>query len=246
MKKLQIIMPMAGEGSRFVKQGWTTPKPLIEVKGHKLFERAINSIQVDQIDIKHTFIIRQEHADKYKLDAILKKIFPKANILFIKKTTRGAAETCYLAAKDFSPNDALLILDCDLEFRSSCFYHAIKDSIMTDNSSLDGALVSFKANSPRYSYAKIDANDFVTETAEKQVISENALCGAYFFSKNIDFLQATKVLFNSLNYQNKELYISLLFNEMIKANKKIKLFHTEVYHSFGTPEEIQDYYARNK
>ena len=234
---------MAGEGSRFIKQGWTTPKPLIEVEGLKLFERALNSIQIDQIAVKHSFIIRKEHADKYHLDAFLNEIFPDSKILFIEKTTRGAAETCYLAAKDFPQNDALLLLDCDLEFKSSCFFQAIKDSTITDGSALDGALVSFKANSPRYSYAKVDVNSFVTETAEKQVISENALCGAYYFSRNAVFLQAANILLNASEYQNKELYISLLYNEMLKLNKKIKLFHTEEYHSFGTPEEIKEYYA---
>lgn len=239
-------MPMAGEGSRFVKQGWNTPKPLIEVEGVKLFERAINSIQINQIEIEHTFIIRKEHSVKFCLNSILKKIFPDATILSVEKTTRGAAETCYLAAQKYSPNDALLILDCDLEFKSSFFCQAIKDSVTTDRVILDGSLVSFKANSPRYSYAKVDENNFVTEIAEKQVISGNALCGAYFFSRNADFLQTVNILFNASEYQNKELYISLLFNEMLKSNKKIKLFYTEEYHSFGTPEEIKEYYARTK
>lgn len=246
MRKLQLIMPMAGEGSRFVKQGWNTPKPLIEVDGIKLFERAINSIQIDQIEIGHTFIIRKEHSVKFGLNSILKEKFPDATILSIEKTTRGAAETCFLAAKNYSPNDALLILDCDLEFRSPTFCQAVKKNIVTENPTIDGALVSFRANSPRYSYAKTDNNDNVTETAEKIVISENALCGSYYFAKIGDFLKVTQALLNNPEYQTKELYISLLFNELLKLKKRVKLFRVEQYQSFGTPEEIKDYYANVK
>ena len=239
-------MPMAGEGSRFVKQGWNTPKPLIEVDGLRLFERAINSIRFDHVEINHTFIIRKEHSVKFGLDDVLRKSFPDATILSIEKTTRGAAETCFLAVKNYSPDDALLILDCDLEFRSPAFCQAVEKSIVMESSMIHGALVSFHANSSRYSYAKIDNNDNVIETAEKKVISGNALCGSYYFAKIGDFLQVTQTLFNNPEYQNKELYISLLFNELLKLNKIVKLFHVEQYQSFGTPEEINDYYANVK
>lgn len=65
MRALHIIMPMAGEGSRFRDAGWTTPKPLIELDGKKLFIRAIESVKVEGAPMKYSFIVRQEHIDKY-------------------------------------------------------------------------------------------------------------------------------------------------------------------------------------
>ena len=246
MRNIHIVMPMAGEGSRFVKQGWTTPKPLIEVDGVRLFERAINSLKLEEIVPRYSFIIRKEHVLKYNLDLVLKQKIPQANVYIIEQTTRGAAETCLIAAKNIPSQDALLLLDCDLEFKSKAFDQAIQNTLFAKESILDGALVSFKADSPRYSYAKTNANGFVIETAEKKVISDKALCGAYFFSRNEDFLNATNVLMTSPVYQDKELYISLLFNELLKLGKKIKLFHVDQYNSFGTPEEIKAFYDKSR
>lgn len=97
MRPLHIIMPMAGEGSRFLKEGWTTPKPLIELKSTPLFIRAINSVSIDDVSMKYSFIVRQEHIDNYKIDQQIKAILPNANIFSVLKTTRGAVETCLMA-----------------------------------------------------------------------------------------------------------------------------------------------------
>lgn len=64
MRPLHIIMPMAGEGSRFLKEGWTTPKPLIKLHDKELFLRAIGSVKVEDAPMKYSFIVRQEHIDK--------------------------------------------------------------------------------------------------------------------------------------------------------------------------------------
>ena len=85
MRSLHVIMPMAGEGSRFLKEGWTTPKPLIELKGLPLFKRAIGSVGIDGVPMKYSFIVRQEHIDKYHIDEQIKNILPQANIFSVLK-----------------------------------------------------------------------------------------------------------------------------------------------------------------
>ena len=97
MRPLHIIMPMAGEGSRFAKAGWTTPKPLIELNGQPLFKHAISSVTADGIQMKYSFIVRQEHIDKYAIDKGIKAFLPDANVFSVMKTTRGAVETCLMA-----------------------------------------------------------------------------------------------------------------------------------------------------
>ena len=94
MRTLHIIMPMAGEGSRFAKAGWTTPKPLIELRGVPLFQRAIGSVAIDGVEMKYSFIVRQEHIDNQHIDRLIKDILPSAHIFSVLKTTRGAVETC--------------------------------------------------------------------------------------------------------------------------------------------------------
>ena len=96
MRSLHVIMPMAGEGSRFVNEGWTVPKPLIEVNGKPLFLRAIESLPKD-IEIKYSFIVRQNHIESHHIDERIKYHLPDANIFSVSKTTRGAVETCLVA-----------------------------------------------------------------------------------------------------------------------------------------------------
>ena len=183
MRHLHIIMPMAGEGSRFLKEGWTTPKPLIELHGVPLFKRAIGSVSIDGIPMKYSFIVRQEHIDKYQIDEQIKAILPQANIFSVLKTTRGAVETCLRAESVIADEDGVIVMDCDLEFRSKRFSEILKDILSLPLEQAEGgALVSFESNEPRYSYAALREDGFVTRTAEKEVISNHALCGAYFFS----------------------------------------------------------------
>ena len=242
MRSLHVIMPMAGEGSRFLKEGWTTPKPLIELKGLPLFKRAIGSVDIDGVPMKYSFIVRQEHIDKYKIDEQIKNILPQANIFSVLKTTRGAVETCLMADSKIDDEDGVIVMDCDLEFRSTKFLEILKEilSIPADKAN-GGALVSFESNEPRYSYAAIGEDGFVTRTAEKEVISNHALCGAYFFSSGKRFKQIAHQLLNEPEFKKPEYYVSLLYNYLLEAGEKVQLATMEEYYSYGTPEELKRY-----
>lgn len=242
MRPLHIIMPMAGEGSRFLKEGWTTPKPLIELHGIPLFQRAIGSVSIDGIPMKYSFIVRQEHIDKYQIDEQIKAILPQANIFSVLKTTRGAVETCLMAESVIDDEDGVIVMDCDLEFRSKRFLEILKSILsLTMEESEGGALVSFESNEPRYSYAALGANGFVTRTAEKEVISNHALCGAYFFSSGRRFKQVAHQLLDEPEFKKPEYYVSLLYNYLLAEGEKVQLASMEEYYSYGTPEELKRY-----
>ena len=181
-------MPMAGEGSRFAKAGWTTPKPLIELNGQPLFKHAISSVSADDIKMKYSFIVRQEHIDKYAIDKGIKAFLPDANVFSVMKTTRGAVETCLIAESAIADEDAVIVMDCDLEFRSKKFIEIIREILsQSADEANGGALVSFESDLPKYSYAEVREDGLVKRTAEKEVISNHALCGAYFFSTGKSF-----------------------------------------------------------
>lgn len=169
MRPLHIIMPMAGEGSRFLKEGWTTPKPLIQLNGKELFLRAIDCVQISNVSIKYSFVVRQEHIDKYALDRGIKDILPDANIFAVQQTTRGAVETSLMAREAIHSEDAVLVMDCDLEFRSQGFNSLLKEILSQPINKVNGGvLVSFNSNSPRYSYAETNDEGIVIRTAEKK------------------------------------------------------------------------------
>lgn len=240
MRTLHIIMPMAGEGSRFKKEGWETPKPLISLHGIPLFLRAINSVVTESISAKYSFIVREEHIHQYHIDNMILMNIPGARIFSVEKTTRGAVETCLVAETNIGEDDAIIVMDCDLEFKSSRFDYLIKESLsQKPEDSIKGVLVSFNSNSPKYSYAEIDNNGMVVRTAEKEVISSHALCGAYFFGSGSCFLSAAHALLKEPCFKKPEYYVSLLYNKIIREGGDVRLAEMEEYYSYGTPEELK-------
>lgn len=242
MRKLHVVMPMAGEGSRFAEAGWVIPKPLIELNEQPLFKHAISSVTADGIEMKYSFIVRHEHIEKYGIDAGIKSLLPEANIFSVMATTRGAVETCLMAESTIDDDDAVIVMDCDLEFKSKKFIKIIKNILSQSVEDAEGgALVSFESLEPKYSYASLDENGFVTRTAEKELISNHALCGAYFFSIGKRFKEIAHQLLNEPEFKKPEYYVSLLYNYMLNAGEKVYLAPMEEYYSYGTPEELKRY-----
>lgn len=242
MRTLHIVMPMAGEGSRFAKAGWATPKPLIELNGQPLFKHAISSVAAEGIPMKYSFIVRQEHIDKYGIDKGIQSFLPEANIFSVMKTTRGAVETCLMAESAIADDDAVIVMDCDLEFRSAKFIEIIRGILAQSLEQAEGgALVSFTSDQPKYSYAEVGDDGLVKRTAEKEVISSHALCGAYFFSTGKRFKQVAHQLLDEPEFKKPEYYVSLLYNYLLTRGEKVYLAPMEEYYSYGTPEELQRY-----
>lgn len=242
MRPLHIIMPMAGEGSRFLKEGWVTPKPLIELNGRPLFMHAIGSVQIEDAPLKYSFIVRQEHIETYGIDEGIHSILPDARIFSVLKTTRGAVETCLMAESAICDDDGIIVMDCDLEFRSPGFNTVIKENLSKlANQVNGGALVSFESSDPRYSYAAIGEDGLVIRTAEKEVISNHALCGAYFFSSGKRFKEIAHKLLDEPEFKKPEYYVSLLYNYLLADGEDVHLSTMEEYYSYGTPEELKRY-----
>lgn len=242
MRTLHIIMPMAGEGSRFVNAGWTTPKPLIEVGGKPLFLRAAGSLSGRGWQTKYSFIVRQSHITDHRIDGRIRQYLPEANVFSVERTTRGAVETCLIAERGIADDDAVVVMDCDLEFRSEAFLDLIEQSLLTEQPGGDGgALVSFESSDPRYSYALTDADGLVVRTAEKEPISTHALCGAYFFCFGSEFKRVAHRLLIDGSAGKPELYVSLLYNYLLADGKRVRLATLDQYRSYGTPEELAQF-----
>lgn len=237
MRKLHIVMPMAGEGSRFRKEGWTVPKPLIDLHGKPLFLRAIESVRMPNVEMKYSFIVRQEHIDEYGIDAQVRKYLPEGMIYSVDRTTRGAVETCLVAEQGILDDDAVVVMDCDLEFDSEKYKLFLLEAL-ADNDARGGALVSFESSDPKYSYAETDADGYVLRTAEKECLSTHALCGAYFFASGKEFKSAAHRLLDEPRMTKPEFYVSLLFNYLLSDGSPVRLATMEKYRSYGTPEEL--------
>lgn len=233
---------MAGEGSRFRDAGWATPKPLIELDGKVLFMRAIDSLAVEGAPMAYTFIVRQEHIERYGIDRLIREVLPQAEVLSVDHTTGGAVETCMIARDSIADDDAVVVMDCDLQFSSRRFSELIARSLQEPGiEARGGALVSFRSTLPKYSYAEVDSTGRVIRTAEKEPISDHALCGAYFFASGREFKAAAERLLAEPVMLKPEYYVSLLYNYLLSDGSRVDIADMEDYRSYGTPEELMRY-----
>ncbi len=232
--KMNVLIPMAGAGSRFEQAGYTFPKPLIDVNGKPMIQRVVENIN---IDATHIFIVQESHYKKYSLQHTLNLISPGCKIVQVDGVTEGAACTTLLA-KEYINNDEPLILansDQYVDWDSSQYMY----SCITDD--LDGSILTFNSTHPKWSYAKTNDQGFVTEVAEKKPISENATVGIYFWKKGKDYVECAESMINKNIRVNNEFYVCPVYNEAILKNAKIKTFHIEKMWGLGTPEDLDTF-----
>lgn len=236
-EKLNVLIPMAGAGSRFEQAGYTFPKPLIEVKGKPMIQVVVDNLN---LDANYIYVVQKSHREKYNLDTLLNLITPGCKIIETIGITEGAACTALLA-KEFIDNDNPLFFansDQFVEWDSSDFMYKMQET------GVDGGIVTFNATHPKWSFAKIDENGFVTEIAEKNPISDIATVGYYFWKNGSDFVKYAEQMIKKNIRVNNEFYVCPVFNEAISSGKKITTFNAEKMWGLGTPEDLK-YYLEN-
>jgi dTDP-glucose pyrophosphorylase len=245
MNKVQILMPMGGLGSRFAKEGYTTAKPLISVDEKPMFMKALDSFKTNPgFDFEYLFVIRKDQNEKYDLAHQIKQSIPSAKISILEKDTQGAVETCLLAEDYIDDTLPIIIADCDIYFESKEYFSKINTSIQ--DHSPDALLLTFQSSDTRYSYVKLGTDNQVVATAEKIVISDNAILGGYYFRSGKLFKDlAHEFADKPLPTNIKEYYLSHLFNLLIERSGKIEIAKIDQKHIFGTPEELNLYLSKS-
>lgn len=232
MKKIHLIMPMGGHGSRFSKNGFQQPKPLIPLQGKPFLYWATNSLAKLKNVIDVTFVVLQEHIDEFQIDKCILEYFPKAKIVVLPQVLNGAVLTCMQGVTAIDDDNPIVFNDCDHAFKCSVF-----ESFLENNQDVDGGLLTFKSDENKYSYIKYDAQGKIIGTIEKVVVSNDAICGAYYFKSKNEFLKYAQRYLKNCSY--KEFFMSGIFNEMCQDNKVINCFETDFHLSFGVPEEYE-------
>ena len=232
-----ILMPMAGRGSRFAREGQVLPKPLVPVFGVPMFRLALASVRRTLPNARLVCIVLAEHDAKFQLAGALRQADPKAEIVTIAQPTGGTMETCLAAESAIEPG-SLIILDCDLTFASAAYDAHLRD-LEAGRYPADGMLLSFRSNGPQFSYAEL-AGDRVIRTAEKQVISDRALIGSYGFSDAARFFGLAHDIVDRMQLSgNGEYYVSSAYNRLIETGGVVQLRDVDRYWSVGTPEELR-------
>ena len=240
---INIVIPMAGLGSRFAKAGYEKPKPFIDVNGQPMIERVMENLYYPNAN--YILIGRKEHFEKEKelMEAISSKY--SATFIGIDKLTEGTACTVLHAREHINNDFPLLIANSD-QIVDTSIEEYINDCL---NKKMDGSILTFidVERNPKWSFAKVDEDNLVTEVQEKKAISEFATVGIYFFNKGKDFVNGTIDMIINNDRVNNEFYTCPVYNYCIQDAKKIIIYNIDpnAMHGLGTPEDLELYLKKN-
>jgi len=237
-KTMNVLIPMAGAGSRFAEQGYTFPKPLIEVGNKPMIQVVTDNLN---IDAHHIYIVQKEHYEKYNLETVLNMVSPDCTIVQVDGVTEGAACTTLLAREYIDNDQPLIIANSDqfVEWNSNEVLYAFTTE------GVDGGILTFQSTHPKWSYAKLDDNGFVSRIAEKQPISTNATVGIYYWSRGSDYVNCADQMIEKDIRTNNEFYVAPTFNELVERGGKIRIKEIEPtgMWGLGTPEDLTHFLA---
>lgn len=238
---MKILIPMAGEGSRFAKEGYQFPKPLIDVNGKPMIQRVVENLD---FDAEYIFLARKEHLEKYTgLENTLRQITNnKSSIVLVDKLTEGAACTALLAKNIINDDDDLLIANSDqiIDYEKQNF------ELIKTLTNVDAAVFTFNAVHPKWSFVKTNSRGFVTEVAEKNPISNIATCGIYWYRRGSDYVKYAENMISKNIKVNNEFYIAPVYNELIQDGKTLVPFYVHKMWGIGTPEDLNTYLGKNQ
>lgn len=240
---MNLVLPIAGAGSRFRVAGYSDIKPLIPVRGMPMIQVVVRNLNVKA---RHVFIGQKEHDEQYRLRALLPLLTPTdsdCTLVTVNGLTEGAACTV-LAARSVIDNDApLLIANSDqvVEWDVSSFmHHCVRENV-------DGCILTFHCvDDPKWSYAKLDAQGRVVDVQEKKPISTHATVGIYFWARGADFCKYADQMIRKNIRVNNEFYVAPVYNEAIADGKTITVFDVEKMWGIGVPHDLEHFLKEYK
>ena len=241
---INVVIPMAGAGSRFSKAGFSKPKPFIDVDGKPMIVRVLENLSLP--DARYLLIARHEHMQA-EIE-LVREIENKYSATFIgiDGLTEGTACTVLHARKFINNDTPLIIANSDQivdfnpqDFVDDCFKRG-----------LDGSIITFidKARDPKWSFARIGAKGLVDEVKEKQPISDYATVGIYLFRRGADFVDGAIEMILRQDRVNNEYYTCPTYNYLIETGKRISIFDVpgDAMHGIGTPSDLDLYLRFNE
>jgi len=236
---INVVIPMAGRGTRFEKAGYSFPKPLIDVNNKPMIQVIVDNLDIkDDEGVRYIFLVLKDHYDKFSLKYLLPLIVGSnsCEIVVVDSVTDGAACTVLLAKDLINNDDELILANSDqwVNWDSSHFLNFMREK------NASGGILTFLATHPKWSFAKVDeSTNLVTEVAEKKPISNVATVGIYYFKAGRLFVESAEQMIANDIRTNGEFYVCPVFNEMIKDGEKVCNYPIAEMKGLGTPEDLQ-------
>ncbi len=239
---MNILIPMAGQGSRFQQAGYTFPKPLIDVNHRPMIQVVTDNLSLQG---RHIFLVLKDHYEKYSLRYLLPLIVQpnECEIIQVDQVTQGAACTALLARELIDNDDELVIANSDqwIDWDSRHFLAYMRAR------HADGGILTFFSTHPKWSFVRVDElSSRITEVAEKRPISNVATVGIYYFRRGRDFVAAADRMIQKNIRVNNEFYVAPTYNEMISDGKTIYPYPVAEMKGLGTPEDLERFLTTSK
>lgn len=239
-----IVITMAGRGSRFYDAGYKVPKYEIIAHDRSLFDWSMSSL-ANFINPNSRIIfvcLAENNSSAYVRQHSLKYGLKDVHIIELDEITDGQATSAYISRHLWDQDAPLLVYNIDTFVVPS----VIKPEDIKQGS--DGWVPCFKAPGEHWSFVKIGSDQWATEVAEKRRISENASIGLYWFSRARDYIHAYETFFSDPeNMVKGERYIAPLYQQLIADGHKISIedLPLDKVHVLGTPQELNDFLSKN-
>lgn len=241
---LNIVLPIAGRGSRFAAAGYAQPKPLIPVRGRPMIELVVENLRPARAH-RVVFVALREHLERWDIGSVLARAAPGCAIVPVDTVTEGAACTVLLAEALIDNDDPLMIANTD--------QYVVVDLdrylAASDGAGCGGLIMTFAASDPKWSYVRKDAAGRIVEVVEKQVVSSEATVGIYNFRRGGDFVRAAKSMIARDLRVNGEFYVAPAYNQLIREGADIRSYAIEGegvgMHGLGTPDDLQRFLERD-
>jgi NDP-sugar pyrophosphorylase family protein len=236
--RVQLVIPMAGDGTRFTSAGYSVPKPLLSIHGRKMFEIVLSNLSNSYVK-KALLVAKAE----WELGAVIAELnevasFP-VELLELSALSEGPAHTVEFVQNNLDMELPLVVANSDqyLDYKFDHFYECLCDGQM------QGAVLTMVDNNPKWSYASLDPNGDIVSIVEKVVVSVHATAGIYGFSKARYFFEALAQMKAQNARVNGEFYVGPVYNYLDTTNGKVANFDMgpvgNVMHGLGVPEDFE-------
>lgn len=237
---INIVLPIAGRGSRFSREGYDLPKPLITIHGKPMIEVVVNNVRPTG-EHRFIFVALQEHLDHLGMRETLSRIAPGCIIVPVKEVTEGAACTVLLAKDYINNSDQLMIANSDQWVDIDINSYLAK----INSNNVDGLIMTMWADDPKWSFVGLNKSGEVNNVVEKEVISQEATVGIYNFQRGSDFVNAAEQMIRKNLRVNNEFYVAPVYNEMVKNEASIKIFNIgkeyDGMYGLGIPSDLNKF-----
>jgi NDP-sugar pyrophosphorylase family protein len=238
MTRLNIVVPMAGRGSRFNTAGYDLPKPLLPIHGVPMIELVVNNLRPVR-NHRFIFICLSEHIRRYDMSNLLHRIAPDCRLIELDGVTAGAACSVLKAEALIDSDEPLMIANSDQYVDMDINEYVDRG----DSCRADGLIMTMIADDPKWSYAVLDGNQKVQRVVEKQVVSNEATVGIYNFRRGSDFVKGANDMIKDELRVNNEFYVAPVYNQLIRLGKTIEVYNIgsagERMFGLGVPEDLE-------